>query len=88
MKRLGNIEVDWWCTDAWKVFAQALSYDKHLIGKKFTKVITALRNSCKRLHRRTTAFSRFSMKVLKTNDSSIIDFKLCNKRRTSYNKGS
>jgi len=62
IKRLGDIEVDWWCTDAWKAFAQVLPYERHLIGKKFTKAIegvnTALRNSCKRLHRRTTAFSK------------------------------
>ena len=62
IKRLGDIEVDWWCTDAWKAFAQVLPYERHLIGKKFTKAIegvnTALRNSCKRLNRRTTAFSK------------------------------
>ncbi len=62
MKRLGNIAVDWWCTDAWNVFKEVLPYENHLIGKRFTKsmegVNTSLRNSCKRLHRRTTAFSK------------------------------
>ena len=61
-KRMKNIEVNFWCTDAWKAFKEVFPADKHLIGKKFTKAIegvnTSLRNSCKRLIRRTTAFSK------------------------------
>lgn len=61
-KRMKNIEVNFWCTDAWKAFREVFPADKHLIGKKFTKaiegVITSLRNCCKRLIRRTTAFSK------------------------------
>lgn len=41
LKRLGRIEVDWWCTNAWKAFVY--------IENKFTKAIewvnTALINS-------------------------------------------
>jgi insertion element IS1 protein InsB len=62
LKRLKNITVDWWCTDGWSAFKEVLPYENHLIGKKFTKAIegvnTSLRNSCKRLHRRTTSFSK------------------------------
>ena len=61
-KRLEGITIDWFCTDNWKVFKQVLPYDKHLIGKQFTKAIegvnTSLRNSCKRVNRRTTSFSK------------------------------
>jgi len=62
MKRLGDIEVDFWCTDLWKSFSEVLPEDKHLKGKQFTKAIegvnTALRNSCRRIHRRTVCFSK------------------------------
>ena len=61
-KRLEGITVDWFCTDKWEAFKQVLPYDRHLIGKQFTKNIegvnTSLRNSCKRLNRRTTSFSK------------------------------
>ncbi|RFS13987.1 IS1 family transposase [Emticicia sp. C21] len=61
-KRLQGLTIDWFCTDRWEAFKQVLPYDKHLIGKKFTRTIegvnTSLRNSCKRLKRRTTSFSK------------------------------
>ena len=57
-----NIKVDFCCTDAWSAFKEVFPTDKHLIGKRFTKAIegvnTSLRNTCKRLIRRTTAFSK------------------------------
>lgn len=41
---------------------QVLPYDRHRIGKQFTKAIeginSSLRDSCKRLNRRTTSFSK------------------------------
>jgi len=62
MKRLADIEVDFWCTDLWSSFSEVLPEGKHLKGKQFTKAIegvnTALRNSCRRLHRRTVCFSK------------------------------
>jgi len=62
MKRLRDIDVDFWCTDLWSSFSEVLLGDKHLRGKRFTKAIegvnTALRNSCRRLHRRTVCFSK------------------------------
>jgi IS1 family transposase/transposase-like protein len=61
-KRLKDIQVNFWCTDAWKAFKEVFPADSHLIGKRFTKAIegvnTSLRNTCKRLIRRTTAFSK------------------------------
>ena len=61
-KKLKSIQVNFWCTDAWKAFKEVFPADKHLIEKKFTKAIegvnTSLRNSCKRLIRRPTAFSK------------------------------
>jgi IS1 family transposase len=57
-----NIQVNFWCTDNWKAFKEVFHSDYHLVGKKFTKAIegvnTSLRNSCKRLIRKTTAFSK------------------------------
>jgi insertion element IS1 protein InsB len=62
LKRLEDIQVDWWCTDAWSAFKEVFPYYQHLIGKRFTKAIegvnNSLRNACKRLHRRTTSFSK------------------------------
>ena len=62
LKGLEGITVDWWCKDAWSAFKEVLPYYEHLIGKRFTKAIegvnTSLRNTCKRLHRRTTSFSK------------------------------
>jgi len=61
-KRLKDIQVNFWCTDAWKAFKEVFPNESHLIGKQFTKAIeglnTSLRNACKRLIRRTTAFSK------------------------------
>lgn len=37
LKRLGDITVDWWCSDAWKVFKETLPYDQHLIEKNIPK---------------------------------------------------
>lgn len=60
-ERLKGIKVNFWFTDAWKAFKEVFSVENHLIGKRFTKAIegvnTSLRNACKRLIRRTTAFS-------------------------------
>ena len=60
VKRMKDISVNFWCTDNWKAFKEVFLPDYHLVGKKFTKAIegvnTSLRNSCKRLIRRTTAF--------------------------------
>lgn len=50
-----------WCTDAVKAFMEVFTAQRHLIGDRFTKAIkvvnTLLRNACKILIRRTTAFS-------------------------------
>jgi insertion element IS1 protein InsB len=62
LKRLGEITVNFYCTDAWKVFGEVFDKGEHLIGKRFTKAIegvnTSLRASCRRIHRRTTGFSK------------------------------
>jgi len=62
MKRLSDIEVDFWCTDLWSSFCEVFPEGKQLKGKRFTKAIegvnTALRNSCRRIHRRTVCFSK------------------------------
>lgn len=66
-KRLEDITIDWPCNRAGslingKPLGRVILYDKHLIGKQFTKAIegenTSLRNSCKRLNRRNTSFSK------------------------------
>lgn len=61
-RKLKNVQVNWYCTDKWKAFAKVLPYDKHLIGKKFTKAIegvnTALRLRNRRMNRKTTCFSK------------------------------
>lgn len=61
-RKLGGLEVDWFCTDKWKAFQKVLPYEKHLIGKKFTKAIegvnTALRLRNRRINRKTTCFSK------------------------------
>lgn len=62
LNRMKNIQVNFWCTDNWKAFKEVFPVENHLIGKRFTKAIewvnTSLRNNCKRLIRRTTAFSK------------------------------
>ena len=60
--RLKDIQVNFWCTDHWEAFKAIFPSEKHKIGKEFTKAIegvnTYLRGACKRLIRRTTAFSK------------------------------
>ena len=60
-KRLQSIQIDYWCTDHWEAFKTVFPPQKHKVGKNFTKAIegvnTYLRGACKRLIRRTTAFS-------------------------------
>lgn len=36
-RKLGGLEVDWFCTDRWKPFAKVLPYDKHLIERNSPK---------------------------------------------------
>lgn len=55
--KIKHLPVDWYCTDKWKAFAKVLPFDRHLIGKKYTKAMnTSLRN--RRMMRRTTCFSK------------------------------
>ena len=60
--RLKNIQIDYWCTDHWEAFRVVFPAEKHKVGKEFTKAIEGvniyLRGACKRLIRRTTAFSK------------------------------
>ncbi len=60
--RLKNLRINFWCTDNWEAFKAVFPTEKHKIGKEFTKAIegvnTYLRGACKRLIRRTTAFSK------------------------------
>ncbi len=62
LKRLGEIRINFYCTDGWKVFQEVFDPKEHLVGKGFTKAIegvnTSLRASCRRMHRRTTGFSK------------------------------
>lgn len=57
-----NLEIDFYCTDAFKNFKQVLPYYQHIIGKSFTKDIeginTLIRSKIARLHRRSTKFSK------------------------------
>ena len=57
-----NIQVAFYCTDAFKGFKAILPYYQHLIGKQFTKDIegvnTSIRSKIARLHRRSTKFSK------------------------------
>lgn len=59
---LSDVEIDWICSDSWKAFAKVFPYEKHLIGKRFTKAIegvnTYLRVRNRRVFRRTTCFSK------------------------------
>ena len=38
-KRLKDVQVNFWCTDAWKAFKEVFPADSHLVGKRFTKAI-------------------------------------------------
>ena len=62
LKRLQNIEIDFFATDGWQAFKSELPYLKHLIGKKYTKGIegrnTWIRRRMARLFRRSTTFSK------------------------------
>jgi len=59
-KKLQKVEIDKFCTDYWKAFANVLPADKHTIGKAYTKNIegvnTCLRARNRRFVRRTTCF--------------------------------
>ena len=60
--KLKNTEVDFFLTDHWEAFSAVLPYEKHLIGKAFTKAIegvnTFLRVRLRRLVRKTVCFSK------------------------------
>lgn len=60
--KLKGISIEYYLTDAWKVFKENLPSEKHLIGKQFTKAIeginTFFRTRLRRLTRRTTGFSK------------------------------
>jgi len=61
-RKIKHLQVDWYCTDKWKAFAKVLPYERHLVGKKFTKAIegvnTNLRTRNRRIMRKTTCFSK------------------------------
>ena len=61
-KKLQGLEINFYCTDNWKAFAEVLPKEKHIIGKKYTKKIeginTWLRTRLRRLVRRTVCFSK------------------------------
>lgn len=60
LKRLKDIEIDFYASDGWKEFAALLPYFYHLIGKKHTKGIERrncwIRRRIARLFRRSTTF--------------------------------
>ncbi|MBK0402174.1 IS1 family transposase [Adhaeribacter sp. BT258] len=62
MKKLQGIEIEEFCTDHWKAFAQVLPEEKHKIGKAYTKNIegvnTCIRARNRRFVRKTTCFSK------------------------------
>ena len=62
MLKLKHIEVDFFLTDHWQAFSAILPYEKHLIGKVFTKAIegvnTFFRTRLRRLVRKTVCFSK------------------------------
>jgi len=62
LKKLKEVEIDEYCTDQWKAFAQVLPPEKHTIGKAYTKNIegvnTCIRARNRRLVRKTTCFSK------------------------------
>ena len=57
-----EVEIDCYCTDHWKAFAQVLPPNKHKIGKAYTKNIegvnTSIRTRNRRFVRKTTCFSK------------------------------
>jgi len=60
--KLKGLDIDFFLTDKWKAFKTVLPYEKHLIGKQFTKAIegvnTWFRTRLRRLVRRTVCFSK------------------------------
>ncbi|MEX8547387.1 MAG: IS1 family transposase [Mucilaginibacter sp.] len=62
LKKLQEREINFYCTDHWKAFAQVLPKEKHIFGKKYTKKIeginTWFRTRLRRLARRTVCFSK------------------------------
>jgi insertion element IS1 protein InsB len=71
--KLKALEIDFFLTDNWKAFKVVLPYEKHLIGKQFTKAIegvnTWFRTRLRRLVRRTVCFSKkliYHYSIIKT----------------------
>ena len=60
--QLEALEVEYFCTDDWKAFAQVLPAEKHLIGKAYTRHIEGvnlcLRTRNRRVVRKTACFSK------------------------------
>jgi len=84
LKKLQEREINFYCTDQWKAFAEVLPKEKHIIGKKYTKKIeginTWFRTRLRRLVRRTVCFSK---KLIY--HYSIIKTAICERNiRTSY----
>ena len=73
LKKLQEREINFYCTDHWKAFAEVLPKEKHIIGKKYTKKIeginTWFRTRLRRLVRRTVGFSKkliYHYSIMKT----------------------
>ncbi|MEX8548620.1 MAG: IS1 family transposase [Mucilaginibacter sp.] len=73
LKKLQGLEINFYCTDQWKAFAEVLPKEKHIIGKKHTKKIeginTWFRTRLRRLARRTVCFSKkllYHYSIMKT----------------------
>ena len=73
LKKLQEREVNFYCTDLWKTFAEILPKKKHIMGKKHTKKIeginTWFRTRLRRLVRRTVCFSKkliYHYSIMKT----------------------
>ena len=73
LKKLQEVEVNFYCTDHWQAFAEVLPKEKHIIGKKYTKKIeginTWFRTRLRRLTRRTVCFSKkllYHYSIMKT----------------------
>jgi len=62
LSKLKHVEIEEYCTDHWKAFAQVLPPQKHTIGKAYTKNIegvnTCIRARNRRFVRKTTCFSK------------------------------
>ncbi len=73
LKKLRGIAVGFYCTGHWQAFAEVLTREKHIIGKKHTKKIeginTWFRTRLRRLTRRTVCFSKkliYHYSIMKT----------------------